>query len=463
MRPGSSRPTGADHGPRRTAPGALPSGAWHRAPQSIATQATVALALVAALGLAGCADTPPPDASGEYPDIADSPTDRPAVSSAREREEIAQGLRADRREDRYLLESGTRQRSSEVQPPEYTPPAEAPADLSPAARLDAGETPTGTPTPIMPAENGAAPVMASTAPPSGTTARPDREPMPMPAPEDAANATAPTGADQRYDDALASTPLKPLPGTERNAIARVESGSSVPVSQRRTAPAATPYPARMPSAAPSVAAQPVQTAMAPPAMPMLAPVTNPYASGPIMVDSRGITTMGPGGTVMAQGPYPVGAPASMAAPAYPGAAYAGAAMTPGTPGTQPLTTYAPYAGVRSQRVAVIYFADGSSALSGQDRRVLAQVAALQRQYGGLLRVVGHASSRTGAMDIARHKLANFTISLERANSVAEALMREGVSGRYLFVGAVSDSQPVYYEIMPSGEAGNRRAEIYLDY
>jgi outer membrane protein OmpA-like peptidoglycan-associated protein len=27
---------------------------------------------------------------------------------------------------------------------------------------------------------------------------------------------------------------------------------------------------------------------------------------------------------------------------------------------------------------------------------------------------------------------------------------------------VSDSQPLYYEVMPSGEAGNRRAEIYID-
>nr|WP_246152108.1 OmpA family protein [Roseospira navarrensis] len=120
-------------------------------------------------------------------------------------------------------------------------------------------------------------------------------------------------------------------------------------------------------------------------------------------------------------------------------------------------------GARSQRVAVIYFADGSSRLSGQDRQVLSQVAALQRQYGGVLRVVGHASSRTGATDIARHKLANFNVSLARANNVADALMRSGVPGQFLFVGAASDSQPVYYEIMPTGEAGNRRTEIYLDY
>jgi flagellar motor protein MotB len=120
-------------------------------------------------------------------------------------------------------------------------------------------------------------------------------------------------------------------------------------------------------------------------------------------------------------------------------------------------------GARSQRVAVIYFADGSANLSGRDLQVLGQVAALQRQYGGVLRVIGHASSRTGAMDITRHKLANFNVSLARANAVARALTTAGVPGRFLYVGAVSDSQPVYYEIIPTGEAGNRRAEIYMDY
>jgi flagellar motor protein MotB len=29
------------------------------------------------------------------------------------------------------------------------------------------------------------------------------------------------------------------------------------------------------------------------------------------------------------------------------------------------------------------------------------------------------------------------------------------------VEAVGDSQPIYYESMPRGEEGNRRAEIYL--
>jgi outer membrane protein OmpA-like peptidoglycan-associated protein len=190
----------------------------------------------------------------------------------------------------------------------------------------------------------------------------------------------------------------------------------------------------------------------------------PY-SGPVVVDSRGVTTLGPGGPVTSPGPYGSPYGPSVATTGYtpgmmPGTA---AAATGVMPGTLPLSTYGPMMGARSQRVAVIYFADGSSGLSGRDRAVLAQVANLQRQYRGVLRVVGHASSRTNATSITRHKLANFNVSLARANAVASALMNNGVPGRFLYVGAVSDAQPVYYEVMPTGEAGNRRAEIYLDY
>ncbi len=391
IRPGPGRPLRTDCRPARAedAASASASSAGSRGHRRTTWGPALAMTLVAALGLGACADDPPPEASGDYPDIADSPSERPAVTPVRERDEIAEGLRADRREDRYALETGQRRRSTEVQPPEYAPPADAPAQTPPATRLDAGETPDG--------------------------------------PSDG-------------EAALARTPLAPLPGTGQGRVNRVAPTTGPTAPAGPTGPAVARPQAQTPAPAPA-----------------LAPVANPYASGPIVVDSRGVMTMAPGGAVTTQGPYPVGGPLVAGGPAYPGAPVAGAA------GTQPLTAYAPLAGVRTQRVAVIYFGNGSAALSGQDRQVVRQVAALQRQYGGLLRVIGHASSRTAATDITRHKMANFAVSLQRANAVAEALMREGTPGRYLYVGAVSDSQPVYYEIMPTGEAGNRRAEIYLDY
>lgn len=119
-------------------------------------------------------------------------------------------------------------------------------------------------------------------------------------------------------------------------------------------------------------------------------------------------------------------------------------------------------GQRSVKVATIHFANGSDALDSQDVHVLRKVAALHQQNGGVVRVIGHASSRTRNMDEVRHKLVNYKVSAERADAVASALVRLGLPKDAIVVGAASDSDPVYLEVMPTGEAGNRRAEIYID-
>lgn len=113
------------------------------------------------------------------------------------------------------------------------------------------------------------------------------------------------------------------------------------------------------------------------------------------------------------------------------------------------------------RVATIVFPNGSSRLTRSDRRIIAQVVALQREQGGVLRVIGHSSSRTRAMDLARHRSINYKVSEQRAKAVSRELVRQGANRRTVLLAAVADSQPLYQEIMPTGEAGNRRAEIYL--
>ena len=67
------------------------------------------------------------------------------------------------------------------------------------------------------------------------------------------------------------------------------------------------------------------------------------------------------------------------------------------------------------------------------------------------------------MDPANHEVANFEVSMERAGAVAAMLARYGVAPGAIITEARSDSTPVYHEFMPTGEAGNRRAEIYLEY
>ena len=111
----------------------------------------------------------------------------------------------------------------------------------------------------------------------------------------------------------------------------------------------------------------------------------------------------------------------------------------------------------------IFFADNTAVLDEKGRGTLRKVAGQYRSVGGqgFVRVVGHASSRTKDMPIDRHLEVNFKLSQDRANAVAEALVRAGVPADKVLVEAVSDSQPVYYESMPKGEEGNRRVEVYL--
>ena len=113
------------------------------------------------------------------------------------------------------------------------------------------------------------------------------------------------------------------------------------------------------------------------------------------------------------------------------------------------------------RVATILFGNGSSKLKALDKRILGAVSSLQRNNGGILRIVGHASSRTRNLPPIPHKMANFQISVDRADKVFSELVRLGVNRDRIDIVAVSDAQPIYHEFMPSGEAGNRRTEIYL--
>ncbi len=156
-------------------------------------------------------------------------------------------------------------------------------------------------------------------------------------------------------------------------------------------------------------------------------------------------------------------PEIAAAPAGVPPARAGTLETPEPAGPRPLDEFDPYAVAVSYQVASIYFNHGSARLNAHDRSVLRGVARLHREQGGTMRVIGHASSRTVNLGTVKHQVANFRVSVERANVVVRELLRLGVDPTTIFVGAVSDGEPIYYEVMPAGEAGNRRAEIYVDY
>jgi outer membrane protein OmpA-like peptidoglycan-associated protein len=113
--------------------------------------------------------------------------------------------------------------------------------------------------------------------------------------------------------------------------------------------------------------------------------------------------------------------------------------------------------------AIVYFAGDGTSLSPAARAKVREAAAAYKAGGGMgnVRVVGHASSRTANMPVERHLEAIFEKSQKRANAVANELIHEGVPADKVVIEAVGDSQPIYYESMPKGEDGNRRAEIFV--
>lgn len=209
----------------------------------------------------------------------------------------------------------------------------------------------------------------------------------------------------------------------------------------RTAPA--PEPAPTPAPAPAPAPEPVAAAPTPVVPPAPEPVPTPepvpVAAAPLMGMPYGDETVVIGGD---------------------GRSYTPSASALMDDAFDPLSAVSGGAG---QLVATIQFANGSSSLSAVDETILRQVATLQRQRGARVRVIGHASGRTGDMDFVRQQAVNLEVSLRRANAVAQALSGFGVPRRSISTAAAGASDPVYVETMPAGEAGNRRTEIYLDY
>jgi len=110
---------------------------------------------------------------------------------------------------------------------------------------------------------------------------------------------------------------------------------------------------------------------------------------------------------------------------------------------------------------LIRFRHGSASLTGKGKKYLNQVANQAKREDKTVFVVGHSSQRTGDMGYARHKMVNFSLSLDRANTVAKELRRRGVVSEKIVVQAKGDTEPLYFEYMPDGEAKNRRVEVYV--
>ncbi len=260
------------------------------------------------------------------------------------------------------------------------------------------------------ATSSAAPEPVATIAAAAAAPPPKPEPPATPRPSAAAATPRPSAA--------AAPPPKPEPLAPRLSIASVPPPPPPPLGQlAEVSPTPPPRAPRLPQFQTTTVAAPAEFET-------------------VVVSSAGVVT---------RGGAPLGAAFSVAP-------LVGQQALP-RPGALPATG--------SVKVATIQFAVGSAGLDARDRGILRDVSVLHGQRGGTVYVVGHASHRTRSMDPVRHKMVNFQVSADRANRIADELVRQGVPRERITITAKSDSEPVYYEVMPSGEAGNRRAEVFL--
>jgi len=126
------------------------------------------------------------------------------------------------------------------------------------------------------------------------------------------------------------------------------------------------------------------------------------------------------------------------------------------------TGIAPPMAIRpGEPVAAIRFGEGSSRLGTADRETVARIAAMANELRGMVRIVGHAGRANGG-EGAKQEIAEFGLSLNRANAVAQELMKNGIPAERLKVQAVGDAEPLVVAGSATSEAANRRAEIFIE-
>jgi len=118
----------------------------------------------------------------------------------------------------------------------------------------------------------------------------------------------------------------------------------------------------------------------------------------------------------------------------------------------------------TQMLATIYFPNGGASLTERDRGILQQVAQIYRRDGGKrVVIVGHSSMSGASGSQSEQALVNYKVSLDRAAAVGQTLVDAGIPIEQVLVDARGSNELKYSEETPAGEAGNRRAEIFLQY
>ena len=113
------------------------------------------------------------------------------------------------------------------------------------------------------------------------------------------------------------------------------------------------------------------------------------------------------------------------------------------------------------KVAVIQFARAGQDLDGNAMDILAQVAAYAQQSRASIWLFGYASRRVELASGGSARLASQTLSSGRVRAVGLALINAGVPADRIQLIARGARDPAYLETERTGEAGNRRVEIFF--
>jgi outer membrane protein OmpA-like peptidoglycan-associated protein len=108
---------------------------------------------------------------------------------------------------------------------------------------------------------------------------------------------------------------------------------------------------------------------------------------------------------------------------------------------------------------VAFFAHGSAQPKKDD---LASLATQVQQHPGRVVLVGHASQRTNVTNPAIAQRINLNMSVKRAETVMQALTRQGVPADKVKIAAMGDSQPNINPQGQSQEDADRRVEVLFD-
>ncbi len=373
--------------------------------------------------------TPLTPAPAEKPQLGSD--ERPKGQPTAERQQIQEGLVADRANAQYT-ESEIKRMGDTTRP--LDEPAAAPAPSTPSV-------------PKPQAEAAPAPAPAAASAPSTkqlTASAAPAEPMPPPAaaPEtDTDSVVAPSARVKINEDT--GSPAKPRP-TQTASAAPAPAPTPIP----KPTPAATPAPAPAPAATQTAAATPASAPVPPPR-------PRPAAGNGDLVASTYRERLAEFNSVSAASG--AASRASSAAPATSESSIINdrnvlpnskVTAAHGTGGAHALSALDQAKAAARFEVAEIAFDEGTSVLRPTEDASLRAVVELYRGSKGAARIgiIGHSNSQRLDVSAVANRESNRSLAAERAAAVARALEKMGVPAGKIYVGATGETAGDYAEV-----------------